>query len=341
MMLADLLQRLRPARPAPDSPGADRPKVELEFGVLSVDGASVAEALPAALPLPVGPVYDESRRERMLKGLDLRAGRGAEIGPLHNPLVSKADGDVLYLDHCDTETLRSIWSKDASVDVSKLHVDVVWRSRRLVEALKTHGDGALAGGSLDYVVASHVVEHVPDLIGWLNQIQEALKPDGQLRLAVPDRRFTFDYLRQDTTLADVLAAHLADARVPSAACILDHTLNMVQVDCAAAWRGEIDAASLKPVYQFDYCVSTARDALANGTYHDFHCWVFTPASFVNLMMAMGSHDLHHFSCVDFYDTPRNDFEFVVHLTPCADREERVESWKRALGRTRQYAFARE
>ena len=340
MMLADFLQRLRPARQIGNPPGAERPKVELEIGELSMDTLPAADVLPPALPVPAGPVYDESRRERMLKGLDLRAGRGAEIGPLHNPLVSKADGDVLYLDHCDTETLRSIWAKDASVDVSRLHVDVVWRSRTLVEALRAHADVALADGGLDYVVASHVVEHVPNLIGWLNQIQEALKPGGQLRLAVPDRRFTFDYLRQDTTLADVLAAHLADARVPSAACILDHTLNMVQVDCAAAWRGEIDTASLKPVYQFDYCVSTARDALANGTYHDFHCWVFTPTSFLDLMMAMGGHDLHHFSCIDFYDTPRNDFEFIVHLAPCVDREERVESWRRALGRTRQYAFAR-
>ena len=26
------------------------------------------------------------------------------------------------------------------------------------------------------------------------------------------------------------------------------------------------------------CIDTAKDALVNSTYHDFHCWVFTPRS---------------------------------------------------------------
>jgi SAM-dependent methyltransferase len=342
--IARIIQRLRPARPTPAQvlPSTAVPIASAPDELAPIEQAMVDEA--PVKPEASGPIYTESRRDRMLKGLDLAATIGAEIGPLHNPLVLKTDGPVLYLDHCDTETLRAIWSRDPTVDVSRLHVDAVWRGQTLVEALNEqaprHSPPSRWAHALDYVVASHVVEHVPDLIGWLAQIRAALKPGGQLRLAVPDRRFTFDYLRQDTTLADVLAAHLAGARVPSAACILDHTLNMVQVDVGAAWRGDVDVAALKPVYPFDYCVATARDALANGTYHDFHCWVFTPASFLQLLLSMAEHSLHDFACSAFYDTPQNDFEFIVHLQPCADPVERTQSWRRALPLARQYGMGR-
>ncbi len=52
----------------------------------------------------------------------------------------------------------------------------------------------------DLLVASHVIEHVPDLITWLREIASVLKPTGQARLAIPDRRYTFDLLRVETQL---------------------------------------------------------------------------------------------------------------------------------------------
>lgn len=307
--------------------------------------APVANTQPKLDPEPVprqtGPIYSIGRRERMLGGLDLGACTGIEIGPLHNPLVLKDQGQVLYADHCDTETLRDIWSKDSTVDTTRLHVDIVWRNNSLRDALAATSPELLSRGGIDYVVASHVVEHVPDLIGWLNQIHDVLKSNGQLRLAVPDRRFTFDYLRQTTTLADVLSAHLAKAKVPSPSCILDHTLNMVTVDCATAWRGELDVSAMKPIYSFDYCVATAEDARTKGTYHDFHCWVFTPSSFLRLCIAMAQQNLLGFSCEKFYDTAHNEFEFTLHLKKCDHGRQLIDSWTEALAAAKHYAFAPE
>ncbi|MEX3900116.1 methyltransferase domain-containing protein [Paraburkholderia sp. BR10954] len=47
----------------------------------------------------------------------------------------------------------------------------------------------------DYVIASHVIEHVLDLVGWVHSLLAALKHAGRIVLAVPDRRYTFDYVR--------------------------------------------------------------------------------------------------------------------------------------------------
>jgi SAM-dependent methyltransferase len=153
--------------------------------------------------------------QKMLKGLDLRTMTGVEIGALTSPLVGRADGEIIYVDHADTETLRRKYAADANVDVSRIvEVDAVWGSNTLQQAI---GEGRKA----DYVIASHVVEHVPDLLSWLAEIQGVLRPTGTLRLAVPDRRFTFDFLRQETRLSDILNARLAAARAPLPAQILD------------------------------------------------------------------------------------------------------------------------
>lgn len=40
----------------------------------------------------------------------------------------------------------------------------------------------------DYIVACHVIEHIPNLIAWLNEINLLLDTRGRLFLAVPDKR---------------------------------------------------------------------------------------------------------------------------------------------------------
>ena len=275
------------------------------------------------------------RREKILGGLDLSRMVGAEIGPLHNALVSKTESPrVIYIDHCDTETLRKTWAPDPNVDVSKLHVDAVWGELTLKEAIAQYDPGVAAEG-LDYVVASHVIEHVPDMITWLHEIEAILKPQRELRLAVPDRRYTFDYLRRTSDLASVLYAYLCRARVPSALCILDFTLNMAPVDCADAWHSRIDESRLTKRYDFESCIGLADDARLNGAYHDVHCWVFTPASFAELCAELSKRKLLNFRCGEFHDTSKNEFEFFVTLQRSTDEVANAKSWLDMKARCRE------
>ncbi len=160
------------------------------------------------------------RRERMLGDLDVGNLVGIEIGPLAFPLVRKMDGDITYVDFTDAASLREKY-RDAGAGAVPLHeiveVDAIWGTNTLLQAL----DGRL----VDYVIASHVVEHVPDLLAWLSELRSVLKPTGHIRLAVPDKRYCFDYLRHETEIADVLSAYLAGARMPQPQQILDFSLN--------------------------------------------------------------------------------------------------------------------
>jgi hypothetical protein len=99
------------------------------------------------------------RIEKLRFGLDFGSMTGIEIGPSFRPVVAKNEGDVIYVDHLDTELLKAKYADDPNVDTCKIvSVDAVWGSQTLLQGV---------GRRVDYVIASHVAEHVPDLVGWL------------------------------------------------------------------------------------------------------------------------------------------------------------------------------
>jgi len=284
------------------------------------------------------------RRDKILAGLDVAGLVGIEIGALDKPLVRPGDGPVLYVDHTDTAALRQKYAADPGVNLDALvEVDAVWGENTLREALRvraaTHsGTPAQVDPVLvDYVIASHVVEHVPDLVGWLNEIYEVLKPTGQLRLAVPDRRFTFDCLREDARLSDVLTAHLSGARRPMPQAILDSQLNAApEADFVKLWRKDRSAGAPVPQFNWDHTISIARESIA-GIYHDAHCWAVTPYSLADIFVALAEHGLLRLACAKFEDTAYGNFEFYVQMVPCDEPDMVAESWRRMRQEARQTA----
>ena len=277
-----------------------------------------------------------NRKDRLLAGIDLANSTGAEIGPLHNPIVEKHLGEVIYVDHCDAEQLRRHYANDKDVNPDAICVDAVWGAQTLLQGVQAYFTRlGKVPRALDYIVASHVIEHVPDLVTWLQEVRSVLKADGMVRMAVPDKRYTFDYLRRTTNLTDVLAAFAIKARIPTTQCLLDFCLNEVPVDCVAAWQGTLDVASLKKAHSLEGALHVARDALQNGTYHDVHCWVFTPVSFAALFAEMSRQGLIDFACTDFYDTQENEIEFIVNMRVSDNAFERTQSWQRMTDQAEQ------
>jgi SAM-dependent methyltransferase len=255
------------------------------------------------------------RKQKLLSGLDLPVLVGIEVGALDRPLVTPEEGRIIYVDHVDTAGLREKYARDPTVDKANLvEVEAVWAERTLVEAV---------GGRVDYVVASHVIEHVPDLITWLSEIRDALVPGGRLRLAVPDRRYTFDYRRSDSRLADVVHAWLMRARRPLPQHILDHILEAAVVDTCRAWQGHLEP---KPISTLGAAVAAATDARDNAGYHDVHCWVFTSVSFIGLMGRLSEIGLLGFSCAAVFAAEPYTNEFIVHLDRCDDPVLTAANW---------------
>ncbi|MBV8916239.1 MAG: class I SAM-dependent methyltransferase [Acetobacteraceae bacterium] len=249
--------------------------------------------------------------------------RGAEIGALNRPTVRKDEGHIIYVDHTDRTGLLEIFGH-TDMDLSTiLEVDAVWGENRLLECLP---------GPVDYVLASHVIEHVPDLVGWLREVREALAPEGQLRLAVPDRRYTFDLLRRESGLADVLDAYLRRARAPLPRAVLEFVLMTREVSAQKAWLGQIDLEAIRAqTPSVAHALTLAREVLESGRYVDSHCWIFTPRSFAALMEELSIAELLGMGCAEFYDTAPFDLEFFVALRPTDDHAAAAQSW-RDMGR---------
>ena len=165
---------------------------------------------------------------------------------------------------------------------------------------------------MDYVVASHVIEHAPDVVGWLAQIREVLAPGGLLGLAIPDRRFTFDLLRPESTLGEMVEAHLTGYVRPSIRQVFDSYERTRPVDIAQAWAEDL-TRTLGPIpAKLQSAFALVRDLQA-GRYIDSHCWVFTPASFLAMLEAMQALGWCGYRIEAFHPTDPGDHEFHVRL----------------------------
>jgi SAM-dependent methyltransferase len=248
-----------------------------------------------------------TRREKLLSGLDLRRTRGIEIGPCMSPIVSKEESTVYYVDHEDQAGLRAKFKDEPHVDIDKIvPVDAVWGERTLRGCFPNDGH-------FDYVIASHVIEHVPDMIGWMLEIAEVLRPGGRLILAIPDRRYTFDYFRQTSRLAEVIDAYLRGVRRPTPAQIFDFNANAVHLDMVDAWEGRIDRAKLKPFTTKEWALHLSIESVQNGAYFDSHCWVFTVQSLAAILADLVELDLLPYLCLALYEPERHSNEIQLIL----------------------------
>ena len=271
-----------------------------------------------AMTTPASPL---DRRAALLQGLDVGSTRGLEIGPLHNPILRRPEARILYVDHLGTAELREKYRADPNVPGERIvPVDIVWSGGSLREAC--------AEARFDYVVASHVVEHVPDLIGWFGQLKSVLHPGGAIRLIVPDRRYCFDYRRESSSVADMILA--SGATIPGPRQILDFMLNVAPRDLEDAWRGTAASERVPARHEYDRAMATMRHALEHDAYHDVHCWVFTPLGFARLMRQLAAYGLLGFACTQCTATAPQSLDFFVHMMATDDARLIADSWHWAV-----------
>jgi hypothetical protein len=224
-------------------------------------------------------------------------------------MIKKHEGEVHYVDIKDQDGLRAYYDGHPGIPVENIPpIDYPLTQRdgsiaSLVEATR-------AGAPFDWAVASHVVEHVPDLIGWLDELAEVIVDGGTLVLIVPDRRYCFDVHRPPTTVGAMLEAHLLEAVRPGVRAVYDHYSRVVQYNPADLWDGVI------PSYDQRFHTSAETEKYVEESLHEYvdsHVWLFTPTSFVEQL-----HELRLIGRSQWYvdvvrPTPRNEIEFVVRL----------------------------
>lgn len=127
-------------------------------------------------------------------GAHLR-GRGVEIGALWRRFPVAANSMVWYLDRHHAGELQREYPELGRQPVSP-------------NVLADAGQLPFADGSLNFVIASHILEHMPFPLASLRNWYRVLAAGGVLILKIPDMRYTFDAKRRRSTLRHLIEEHL-------------------------------------------------------------------------------------------------------------------------------------
>lgn len=223
-----------------------------------------------------------SRADQLLAPVN-RSARIIEIGPSYNPIAPKAAGwNTTTVDHATRSELVRKYASHP-VDVSRIEeVDFVWTGGPLADAVPRHLHGAF-----DAFIASHVIEHTTDIVGFLDTAETLLAPGGIVILAIPDKRYCFDYFRPLTTTGEVLSASASRRSRHTHRAVFDHVAYIVMNDGNGAW-GQAPVGQVEFVHtldEADRAFSTVSDD-PSAPYMDTHAWQFTPASFELLLLEL-------------------------------------------------------
>ena len=231
-----------------------------------------------------------------------------EVGPSYNPIVTKVDGwNIRVVDHATKAELESKY-REWNVDVSRMEeVDFLWQGGALHEAIPEE-----LHGKFERVLASHVIEHMPDLLMFMRSVSILLSPTGTLALAVPDKRFCFDFFRPTTMTSDVIAANMRGASLHSTKTAFETYFYNANSAGLIAWNGHppgpiaVHHGWQVGVNAFEgFCNAPA------GKYIDMHASCFTPCSFELIAMELAALGLCDLTVRD--RLPTGGYEFLVVL----------------------------
>lgn len=246
----------------------------------------------------------QRRVDLIKKHLDPTSVTILEIGALDSPTFTRDRYQVKYVDHASREELARGGGSNPRYAYDRLvDVDYVVLGQRYCDVVDS---------KFDIVVANHVIEHIPDAIGWLQDLGKLLRPEGIIFLSVPDRRFTFDIARRESNYIDLLRPHLAGQIKPDFLNLLDHFWNHKSVKPADVLAGRhhdlMKKMRFTPEGAFDNSLR-----LSQQPYADVHCHVFTEASFKETFDVIRGFGYLAYTSMSVYPLREGSNEFNVVL----------------------------
>lgn len=236
----------------------------------------VAES-PTATATPVAPLSGPEARRAFVTGHLPMQGCGIEIAPYFNPMIDRSKYDVFYVDCIDNDEIQRKAGENPGAKGRYVpRIDAVWvPGKRLSECV--------GGRRFDYAVASHVMEHVPNPLGWLEEILECVEVGGRVAIMLPMRTKSMDYYRQNTTFGQIVGWSIEKPSRPTPTQVMDFLSQSFH------HRGEDVVEGAMPPFERAERHYSDRDALTYANfvwdqkhYLDVHCSTWTPETFVEI-----------------------------------------------------------
>jgi SAM-dependent methyltransferase len=168
-------------------------------GVLQLDSRF---RYPSAFELVIQrPLEEYEHNPRLGLARKFLRGCGVEIGALQKSLPLPPSSQVRYVDRMPLAELLHHYPELRGLPIQA--PDIIDDGEQLAK---------IAGGSQDFVIANHFLEHCQNPFQTLANFLRVLRVGGVLFLAVPDQRFTFDFDRRPSQYDVLIRAYRSGQR---------------------------------------------------------------------------------------------------------------------------------
>jgi predicted SAM-dependent methyltransferase len=221
-----------------------------------------------------------------------------EIGPYYRPML--ASPKTWFFD---------VLSRDQMLERARTE-GVDGSGVPAIDFVSPTGDlGIVEPESFDAIFSSHALEHQPDLIGHLQGVHRLLRPGGRYFAIVPDKRYCFDHFNPESTVAEIVEAHIEKRRSHTLRSVLNLSVMTTHNDSVRHWNG--DHGTFLESFEERVRSGLAEYRAADGGYVDVHAWYFTPSSIRPIVSALGAAQYVPLTIERVYPTLFHSLEFYI------------------------------
>ena len=220
-------------------------------------------------------------------------GDGLDIGPLDKPFIPESTASDMNL---NVETVDR-WSPQ---DLERLFPELTnstFKEPTHIFDVSAGGLGFASDGSYDFVICSHVAEHVANPFWLIQEAFRALRTEGVLYISVPDGRYSDDAGRKCTEYEELLDLFERKVSVVSDGKVLDY----------------LSAPRIKTGWVLEAFENNAvtREVLDHERLRSFHVHVWDSESFVEHFVLFSEHAGLSWQLEDLFVFENNNYECVI------------------------------
>jgi SAM-dependent methyltransferase len=252
-------------------------------------------------------------REEMANYIKDSNSRILEIGPLNRSLLDKNKyKNYFFADIRSTEEIRELYSENKYLKKTGINVD----QSTIIEI-----DYVIKGSyketfkkeeKFDYIIVSHVLEHIPNLLDFLLDVKNIISAKGELIIIYPDRRFSFDYFRSDTKFSDVYSVYKGSSN-NLASQVLDFYTNVISENEASKFWKQDNEINLIDINDEKKDIDSYRKVLKGEMEKDIHYWPFSDLAFIKFLYDCKMYGYLPYSIKKFVPTQINTQAFLIIL----------------------------
>lgn len=246
-------------------------------------------------------------RQEARNYINNKRARILEIGPLNRSLLERSEyQNYFFCDIRSTDEIKKFYKGNNYLKKTGINVDIETIINIDYVLKGSYKNTFSKIEKFDYVIVSHVLEHVPNIIDFFIDIQNVLKTGGKLVIIYPDKRFSFDYFRSDSRFVDAYKI-FNNSNEGRQTQELDFKINVVPENNSTIYWDYDQKVE-------NYLIDEINQEDLETLNEDIHYWPFSDYSFIKFLSDCNRFSLFNSFIERYIPTQFSGQEFLVILS---------------------------